>query len=266
MEHESDNSREGLKGDSPDYQQRIVAFIDVLGFSELVKQSGIPSNQERSSAGSKIGKLITTVKAIEHFIDNVLNDDRPDKFAEGAFFSDSFVISMKTDQLLYLIRETGNLCRHLLRHGLLCRGAITTGMLHHHHRIVVGPAFIKAYELERSAAVYPRIVFDDPTMEQWREELTMDSSRKLATMVKEDRDGLQFIDIFSPEWTGVLDPYDDLRRWDAKEFLEAVFDPIQDGLTGKNGSAKVRAKYAWLATQYNEYAAAFGMKRVSTSG
>ena len=48
----------------------------------------------------------------------------------------------------------------LLRLGFLVRGGIARGDLFHHVGKVVGPALIKAYELENKKAVYPRIIID----------------------------------------------------------------------------------------------------------
>jgi hypothetical protein len=146
-----------LVGDtnSFDYQERAVAFIDVLGFAELVKQS-----DANPTARAKLGKLITADKLFERFVGKFL------RFADAAFFSDSFVLSVHPPEsaLIYLIRETGYLCRYLLLQGFPSRGAITTGSLYHDGRFVVGPALVGAYRLEQSVAIYPRIILDDATM------------------------------------------------------------------------------------------------------
>ena len=206
------------------------------------------------SAKRSVGNLIDAVKQFDHFINNLLNDERPDSFASVAVFSDCFVLSMRPDQVLYLIRETGNLCRYLLLHGLPCRGAIASGSLHHRERIVVGPALVKAYRLEQSVAVYPRVIVDETTLEHWAEEFAPGSAHPhLQSWVKRDRDGQWFIDIFSPHWSDVIPSLGAAPR-EPGDFLKAAYEPLRQGLANNRNSAKIYAKYAWLASEYNEHA------------
>jgi hypothetical protein len=179
---------------SLDYEKRVASFIDVLGFSALVHES-----RKHPIARDEIGKLISTDKLFERFVGTML------KFASATFFSDSFVLSMDASRAFNLIREAGYLCRHLLLQGFPCRGAITTGLLYHRERIVIGPALIEAYKLEQSVAIYPRVILDDATMELWRKEFSPGSAHPhLEAWVKRDRDGQHFLDIFNPTWTEPL--------------------------------------------------------------
>jgi hypothetical protein len=238
------------------YADRIVAFIDVLGFSELVTAS-----DKDSIALSKLKKLIATYELFERFMRDYFD------FAEGDFFSDCFVLSVNTDQVIYLIRETGYLCRHLLLQGFSCRGGISAGALYHHGRVVVGPALIKAYQLERSVAVYPRVLLDDATMACWEEEFRPSSAHPhLQTLVKRDRDGQHFIDIFNPEWGPNFIPWtefipsSDSVPTDPIEFLKVAWKRIKDNHAANIGNAKIRAKYEWLATECDQRATALGVK------
>jgi hypothetical protein len=95
--------------------------------------------------------------------------DNP-RFARATFFSDSFVLSMQSDRIFYMIRELGQLCRFLLMEGMLCRGAITVGSLFHQDPLVIGPAFLEAYRLEQNVAFYPRIILSDAAMKLWKME------------------------------------------------------------------------------------------------
>jgi hypothetical protein len=143
-------------------------------------------------------------------------------FANSAFFSGSFVLTVNPDQVIYLIRETGNLCRHLLLQGFSCRGGISAGSLYHHGQIVVGPAFISAYQLEKSVAVYPRVIVDDAAMACWKEEFSVGFHRPhLESLIKRDRDGQHFLDIFNPEWRNFIPPTD-TRSLKSKLISEAV--------------------------------------------
>jgi len=233
-----------------DYQERVVAFIDVLGFAELVKASDADLTDR-----TKLGKLIDTNKFFERFMGKFL------KFAEAAFFSDSFVLSMRPPDVraLFVIRETGYLCRHLLLQGFPCRGAITTGLLYHRGRFIVGPALVNAYRLEQSVAIYPRVILDDATMKYWRNELSPPHT-DLESLVKRGRDGQHFLDIFNPIWPKVFqqwhdyEPSPDAVPSDPVDFLKAARQRIEDGRAANIGNLKVLAKYEWLATECDERA------------
>jgi hypothetical protein len=237
--------------ESYDYQQRAVAFIDVLGFADLVNRS-----ESDPEMRAKVGSLIATNALFEKFVKQFLSPS-----ADAAVFSDSFVLSMSADQIIHMVREVGYLCRRLLLLGLPCRGAITSGSLYHRGQIVVGPALIKAYQLERDVAVYPRVLLDDASMATWRNEFNPPSEHQnINSLVKKDRDGQHFIDIFHPAWPDFFPWTDfvsstDLVPVGQVEFLQATSGVIEAGLDKSKYNAKVHAKYSWLRSQCVEQSA-----------
>src|ERR1700728_1508618 len=133
-----------------EYNERVVAFVDILGFSDLGRKS-----TEYPDAKEKVRRLISVNKLFAEFMTKF----QPN-FSRANFFSDSFVLSMPhpPDRSSYLVREVGYLCRYLLALGLPCRGGIVSGPLFHEDRFVIGPALIEAYNLESTAAKYPRVI------------------------------------------------------------------------------------------------------------
>jgi hypothetical protein len=241
------------------YEERIVAFIDVLGFAELVETSEIDP-----VARTRIEKLIATDQLFERFLKNM----RP--LVDAAFFSDSFVLSARAESAIYLFREAGYLCRHLLTLGFVFRGAIVAGSLHHQDRTIVGPAFVKAYRLERDVAIYPRVIIDDSAFEYWNEELTDGSAHAhLVSLTKIGDDGQRFFDIFDPQWTVFipwthLEPSGEVIPAAPVDYLNAVRGHIQNGIVAHRSNGRVRAKYAWLASEFNERASTLGISLCST--
>lgn len=232
-----------------EYEQRVLAFIDILGFSKLAQRSSADQN-----ARAQVAKLTEVTKLFERFVAEYLT------FAEAAFFSDCFILSMTPPDLrtLFVIREVGYLCRYLLWQGFVCRGAITSGALYHRERLIVGPALVCAYQLEQSVAIYPRVILDDETMAHWRNEFIESSPHSdFQSMVKRDRDGQNFLDIFSPVWTTTLPwteflPTYDQVPTDPTLFLEKIAVHIAEGLADGVGDLKVRSKYEWLAAQHRD--------------
>ena len=243
---------------SLDYQERVVAFIDVLGFADLVKASATDT-----AARNKTSKLIAIYKVFDWFVTEML-----ERLVEGGFFSDTFILSATPEQAFYLIRETGNLSRFLLLQGFTCRGAIAAGLLHHHKRIIIGSALVDAYRTEKSVAIYPRILVDNATRDIWADECASGTKHAyLKPLVREDCDAQHFLDIFFPQW--------DFFSWtdfgmpssssleaipaDPREFLTVAFKRVKEGLSASGDNAKVHSKYMWLAAECERHAAALGL-------
>jgi hypothetical protein len=218
-----------------EYQDRVVAFIDILGFAKLVKDS-----EGNLAARAKVTKMIAAGKEFERFV----REDFPSLTATVC--PPSFVLSMEKDKIFYLIRETGKLCRHLFTLGFPFRGAISVGSLYHDEEIVVGPALDKVRQIESSLAVYPRVIVDEVAIKYWRYEFrTCSAHPHLESVVKLDCDGQNFIDIFSSRWVdfGHLDENN-------VDFLPKALEVIQRGLAEHKGDAKIITKFTWLNTEY----------------
>jgi hypothetical protein len=182
-----------------EYEDRLVAFIDILGFKELVKQS--ISSYEAMNKIYYAMQTILNVKTIEeHFYSSEIV--RPYQ-ATVTTFSDSIVIS-------YLVGLHGSLFRILLDiihlqlelayQGILIRGGITIGKAYHDGQIIYGPAMNDAYSLESASAIYPRIIVDQSTLITGIQ-LTHDECHSekeeaeyINALVKKDKDGFWYLD------------------------------------------------------------------------
>lgn len=138
-----------------DYQERLVAFVDMLGFTEFVNQS--------ETQPQMVGWLHDAVEAARTSSISLQEtaSGHPNDSLQITNFSDSIVISDLADevgfgQVMFATMEVALRLQYL---GILVRGGIGTGKLFHRDRLLFGPAFIEAYELERSVATAPQIVF-----------------------------------------------------------------------------------------------------------
>lgn len=223
------------------YQDRLVAFVDVLGFANLTCRSSADDD-----ALAKIGKLAATNQLFDAFFTELM--DR----AETAFFSDSFVISMAPDEIIYLVREVGYLCRYLILLGLPSRGGITCGPLYHEGKVVMGPAMVRAHLLERDKVKYPRVMLDDAAMEHWRAEFKdQPGHADCEVLVKTDAAGVSYLDLFNSKWSDSFIPWTkflparDTIPADQAQFLKAATVQIESGYKAAS-EAKTRGKYQWL--------------------
>ena len=145
------------------YDNRIVLFLDILGFSSIIDKT-IDKSEDNKEA---IEILYQNLDEIRIFLNQRLN--QKDIFQDRNFslkvtqFSDSVIISFINDDngtLLNLIRTIQELIIKFVNNGILCRGAISYGKLIHDDKIIFGPALNDAYETETKAALYPRIILD----------------------------------------------------------------------------------------------------------
>jgi hypothetical protein len=228
--------------------ERVVAFIDILGFKQLVK--GI---YERNDM--KLRDILYDALKMESVYAEITNkglfgvrDNTP--FVQSTAFSDCIVISDEFEQVERIILCAATLAGFLLRNEIICRGGIATGKTIHDDRVLIGMGVINAHEIEQ-IAVYPRIVIQDDLVQRVKGSFT--------TKMIRDSDGLWFIDIFEQLkiWgeegnsPGLLN-LPEGAPWPDIEAFRNVRDFIIRNLKETRPNARVYMKYLWLANRFNE--------------
>lgn len=213
------------------YEERIIAFIDILGFKNLVYDP----------------KLIKAFSVVfNHANRNLMQNDLSMAGVQSTSISDSIVISIKANEedafkkLLQLIYAE---VVGLLKLGIILRGAIAVGDLYHRNNIVFGPALVNAYEYEKENAIYPRIIVDSGVLNRCLNLCKSDMDCKIQKgYFKEDSDGYLFFDymytLFSIKYRFNELDYE-IKC--IKEFLESQTPT----------SNNVKQKYNWLKKYYN---------------
>ena len=128
-------------------QDRFVAFIDVMGFKELVKSGNIDNLEIYFDRISDVlDKLRIKKKKVQSFL-----------------ISDSIILIAPPGNtgLRELLEAIRTIQSSLLWKKILLRGAVSYGPVYYNaaKNIVVGMGFIKAYLLEQEAK-HPRIIID----------------------------------------------------------------------------------------------------------
>lgn len=136
------------------YEKRAVLFLDILGFKEL-----IDTGQEQ-----KIYSVLTTSSEFSRAINSA-----PEMFKATAF-SDSLVVSCKLDKIGVrgILNAAAILVWSFLRQGILTRGGISCGDMHHTKDRLFGPAMNSAYKLESEFAIFPRVLVSDEVVSMIR--------------------------------------------------------------------------------------------------
>jgi hypothetical protein len=126
------------------YAERFCAYVDILGFRQLLHQLSPP----------KVKELLTRV--------HDPNTDLP--FDEDEFrvqsISDAVTLSAAVTPrglaAIFVALET--LTLDLLAEGYFVRGALVKGSLYHDDKMVFGPALVEAFRLESEVVKYPRVM------------------------------------------------------------------------------------------------------------
>lgn len=146
------------------YETHLVAFLDILGFSNICI-----SSETSESEREKLSEIFKYCNQIKHTFSTTTGKQR----IHSTIVSDSIVLTLKTENETPTINEIRNFALaagqfqyFLGENGFWLRGGISCGPLYVNldEKQIVGPALIRAVNLEKSVAKYPRIVSDTTLM------------------------------------------------------------------------------------------------------
>jgi len=239
------------------YEQRIVAFIDILGFKALLDETLDKKGNDNEEA---INAVVSAYEAIRDIWDLDKKSDylntKSSQTKKVSIFSDCLVVSFEINQsseVFYTLLEIKWLIMRLLARKILCRGAVSLGKFIHTDNYLFGPALVEAYLLESKAAVYPRVILDTNVIEAGaknRGNLHSLSQEKeyVQSLLEQDSDGMYYIDYFFKAQSELDDP-----EYDFPEYINNLAQVIRKGLMGSSHHSKadIRVKYSWMRERYN---------------
>jgi len=143
------------------YKKGFVAFIDIMGFSDLVESSDDQESKVNISTIIEALEIPGPVE-LEKIVIGRIGDIAESEY-KFSNFSDLVAISCEPTErgLIRLIHHIGKIGFKLLRMGLLIRGGVVKGKIYHEGNMIFGPALVKAYKLEHDIAKYPRVILSD---------------------------------------------------------------------------------------------------------
>ncbi|HKI85843.1 MAG TPA: hypothetical protein VKA53_03770 [Thermoanaerobaculia bacterium] len=235
--------------DSP----RVVAYVGILGFLDIVRASPGSGDEERRA---RMLKALRYVKAHAELAGmGLLGSGECPSDLQATAFLDCMVISDRADAAgaSRVLAEASLLSGWLLRDGILSRGGVAVGPTHHDARRLFGEGLLSAYGLERQQAVYPRIVV--------AEELVDLFEFSPFFRLLHDHDGFWFLDLFFQLQTSrSLAEFSLARdieppRWDRDAFLhvrQLICGHLERLQSGARPRPRRVEKYIWLAGRFNE--------------
>lgn len=230
------------------YKSRYIAFLDILGFKNLVCQS--ESNQQTLNI---INEALDYTSRVQN--ENYEGDwSMVDLGKQVSVFSDSVVISYEMTRPgagFFVLMDLIYICNDLLGVGIPVRGGVTVGLLVHQNNKCFGPAMVEAYGIESEVAIYPRIVVDPRVIEydlQYKgKNNTVEFEEKYIKSLIEidERDGCIYLDYLSQ-----YNEFNDFEtyQWCICNVRNFIINSIQEF----SSNQKILLKYEWLKNYYNK--------------
>jgi hypothetical protein len=223
--------RESSMSEDAVYEDRYCAFVDILGFRELV---------------SHLGSDISKVESLRHTLATVHQQPLqagPSLFLDTDFrtqsISDAVVISVAANigGLSELLHSLEVLTIRLLVDGYFIRGAVVKGRLYHDENMAFGEALVKAYQCEANIVRYPRIMVLSDVVVDTRQ---LDHLPNVfGTSFKQADDGPMFLHVLRKmqaemnalplgpdnEESNVLGEYSQIKTMIEQRYREAMDNP-----------------------------------------
>lgn len=243
---------------STGYEECIVSYLDILGFRdmlreeapekiaevlEVIRTASSPDKRESTRKPSEIGE--DSVVQVEILSDAIVRARTMEAKYQGGF-------------LFWELLDLLHIQIACIAYGVAVRGAVTIGDLHLGDDLrgpVFGPALVRAFEMESSEVVFPRIAVDEMVLSRVQTDSSMHKEghtheqemKFYDNLLAEDLSGLRYID------------YLDAARVESEdygeyvEFLRRHKALVEKGLEASDiSSPKVRRKYNWLRNYHNK--------------
>ena len=240
----------------PELQLSVVAFLDLLGYSERIQraESIDEANQELRAIRAALDKAARWVKT---------GDGSPGAARQTRFFTDCLVIgdpvhdyrAAAEPELGSLFFFLGLFQLEMILQGVFVRGALSVGHLYMDEQLIFGDALLDAVEAERNLARDPRIVLCDSAMECVKKHLTWYGSPERAPhnlALLRDADGHVFIDYLTQ--TILVEEHDQGPYF---RELQQHRNQVVSCLKRYRPKPKVWSKYLWVGHYHNWFCQRF---------
>ena len=225
------------------YEDRIVCFLDILGFKQHIRETICGGGQEEPV---QVENIRDAFRVIRVMLGDYGEEDPLDR--EITQFSDSVVISfLATEEsaVFYSLHDILLIQVNLVYRGMLCRGGVSRGLLLHSQNEVFGPAMVDAYTLESKAALYPRVIMSDDIVDagikaHGRQHLPAHEEEGIRSLLTRDSDGMLYVDYLTKAKGELNEP--DLEY---PGYLSRLAEIVRNGLSSRDPSIAV--KYRWMA-------------------
>jgi hypothetical protein len=168
----------------PSYEQRYCAFIDILGFAEL-----IDNLTQGQTSFQSLQELLTRVHNAPPATAGT--DERADFRAQS--ISDAVAISAAANVkgIASIIHSINRLAVELLAQGFFIRGAIVKDHLYHDDKMVFGNALTQAHRIEASVVRFPRVMVTRSVLQ----DIAAIDDKNASVLLRRSDDGPMFVHV-----------------------------------------------------------------------
>jgi hypothetical protein len=226
------------------FKECAVAFLDVLGFSALIKDAELQPPKR-----DELFQIITILDGHVKFDNQSVSVEVPEEVKpKYIFISDSIIFSVplrhdKYDGLAIVVAKTVQIAHKLLQTGYLLQGGINIGSAWHTASNIFGTGYIKAWQTQDSLT-HPHVVLTDEAAAHWQSHL----ASSVGSHCLPDASGTLNVDILNPNYLdpGITQIYGGVES----QFLAYRVRIVQQQGNFKVGSSP-RQKWDWMANYYN---------------
>ena len=231
------------------YQKSLLTYFDILGFREMVGSAADPEQvAKKLRVFSRLsqperGEMEKWQHTFSHFSDLAVRNV-PIKTREE--------LGVEQGLLYWELLDLAYIQSQLAADGILIRGATTVGDIYIDERLIFGPALIRAYELERGVASYPRIILDSRVFGRLADSPELctpgvsDQMKSLRTVIARDGDGIWFVDYLQATIHELGSQPAALRK-----FLQKHRDMVRTAAANFLELSSRAAKAGWLVNYHN---------------
>ena len=231
------------------YENRIVAFLDVLGF-----QKRLQAFEEESKAHNDADEQDFYVSpSANQFIQafrNVLSLIG-EKNCHYYLFSDNICITINPftnkDLAVDLLFTVSELFKQFSSYGYFLRGGIDYGLMQDQEDIALGTPLANAYKLENQVANFPRVIISD-NFKNFLDDICNNLEVNETDIFNKqnflkDSCEIRYINPF----------YNVVRNDDKVGFFQYYKYAIEAEIAENARNEKIFLKYDWLACEYNHF-------------
>lgn len=236
----------------PKLDQKIVVFLDVLGFRDMIYtfESEALGNDDLTQP------FYHESTSLNNFI-NILNDAISlirNSTSAYYLFSDNICITLdyieNENSFIDVIKLTCTLIREFSKEGYFLRGGIDIGWFFDSEDIAVGIPLINSYILESNKAIYPRVLLSSEFINNLVDTSKLSKLTDLNLFLKDNY-------IKTDSNCSYINYFYYITNFDDKDsklaFLTFYNVLISRKISDFSSNNRVKEKYIWLAEEFNSF-------------
>jgi hypothetical protein len=222
------------------FEERAVAYLDVLGFSNAVLKAETRPDRLIDFLG-----LVTVIGSQAKFDNATLSPHLPAHTHPCYLFvSDTLIITTPIasghyDGLDALVVKTTQIALKVMRAGFLLRGVINVGSVWHTETNVFGSGYMTAAALERRVST-PRVLLAPAARKLWKS-----PGRHAPNMCIDDGDST-IVDVLNEYYVRTIEPAD------VTAYYRAFRIRIVNALDDLYSNPSAWKKWRWMASFFND--------------